>query len=89
MSEESSTTDRPQKGDAPTTGGIPRHPLSAKLLAIIGRLMVEVDAYRTDLGYPTIGPSRRWNVGELKQGEQLGPWAMVLDDGTVVVRLES
>jgi hypothetical protein len=69
---------------------LPRmQPMAMELLDIVAKLMVDVDSYRVMLGLPAFGPRREFTKADMAEGRALGPLAMVVNEESVVVRLEN
>jgi hypothetical protein len=59
------------------------------LLAIVGLLTIENDAYRLELGFDMQGHERVYNQHDMQRGRSVGPVAEFDDPDHLRVRLES
>lgn len=91
MSDESATNDaRPANALPLAPLPLPRmNPMAMELLDIVASQMSEIDNYRVMLGLPPHGQRREWTKEEMARGRSMGPLAMVINETTVVIRLEN
>lgn len=63
--------------------------VSEELCNALAYQQAVIDAHRIARGMPPLGTRFQFTREQLRQGAAMGPRAMILDTGTLIVRLES